>query len=148
MKRLYLTCLAVAAMAIQAMAVNPLVIRDSEKDTSVAVGEVSHVTFAADGSVTVHCTDSKTIVIAADKFVSLRFNNDRPAGVIDVVADDASSLSFGNGVITSSVAGINLYDAAGAVVASSATEQLATDGVAPGVYVVVSGSSTLKIVVK
>ena len=147
MKRLIFSCLCAAAVGC-AMADNPLVVRLAEGDTQVEVEKISHITFDADGSVCVHCTDGTSITAAADKFVSLRFNSEH-SGIEAVVAGADSSLSLGaDGIISASVPCIVLYDAAGQRVASSESNSLSTSGLQPGVYIVSAGDASLKIIVK
>lgn len=147
MKRLIISCLCAAAVG-SAWAIDPLVVRDVDRDTQVGVENLSHVVFVADGSVEVHCLDGSVITVPADKFVSLRFNTDR-SGVEAIEAVGGAKLAIGaNGVITSSVAGIAVYDAAGHKVASSESTELPTGGLQPGVYIVSAGGSSLKIAVK
>ena len=80
--------------------------------------------------------------------MSLRFNSEH-SGIEAVVAGAESSLSLGaDGIISASVPGIVLYDAAGQRVASSESNSLSTSGLQPGVYIVSAGDASLKIIVK
>lgn len=147
MKKFYLTCMAVIAMAATAYAANPLVIREKGNDTTVAVDQVQRITFAADGSVNVYCTDSRVITIPAADFVSLRFNTDMN-GVTAAVSGGDAQLTVCGGVITSTTAGIAVYDMTGTAVASSSSDSLATSEIPAGVYIIKSGTTTLKVAVK
>lgn len=147
MKKIYLTCMAVIALSATVYAANPLVIRERGNDTSVAVDQVQRITFAPDGSVSVYCTDSHVITIPASDFVSLRFNTEMN-GVTAVVSGGDAQLTVSDGVITSTTAGITVYGMNGAAVASSSSNTLATSEIPAGVYIIKSGTTTLKVAVK
>ena len=146
MKRLILTSMA-AALFMPLFAVNPLIIRDKDNDTALEIEKLSHVVFHAAGGISVYRTDGSVTFVPADKFVSLRFNT-AMNGVESVGSDSAGAIAYSGGVISSGEPGIAVYNASGACVASTAGETLSTAGIAPGVYVVTAGKSTLKIVVK
>lgn len=78
---------------------------------------------------------------------------DMPQGGVDSMVADAIEIGYAAGVITLPVAGdIQVYSAAGALVASGRGEQLSVDGLAAGMYIVKANAggcqATRKIVVR
>lgn len=149
MKRHLAMCLAAALAVPASLASTPLVVRTADADHQVAVENLSHVVFAADGSVSVHCLDGNKVEVAADKFVSLRFNTDRPAAAVsDITTDRSKEFTVSDGSITAPDAGIVLFDTSGREVARSATQTISTHQLTPGTYIARSGVSSLKVIVR
>ncbi len=78
---------------------------------------------------------------------------DMPQGGVDSMAADAIEIGYAAGVITLPVAGdIQVYSAAGALVASGRGEQLSVDGLAAGMYIVKASAdgcqATRKIIIR
>lgn len=78
---------------------------------------------------------------------------DMPQGGVDSMVADAIEIGYAAGVITLPVAGdIQVYSAAGALVASGRGEQLSVDGLAAGMYIVKASAdgcqATRKIVIR
>lgn len=78
---------------------------------------------------------------------------DMPQGGVDSMVADAIEIGYAAGVITLPVAGdIQVYSAAGALVASGRGEQLSVDGLAAGMYIVKANAggcqATRKIVIR
>ena len=78
---------------------------------------------------------------------------DMPQGGVDSMVADAIEIGYAAGVITLPVAGdIQVYSAAGALVASGRGEQLSVDGLAAGMYIVKASAdgcqATRKIIIR
>ena len=131
--------------AAASFAQDPLVIRETTGDRTVAISQLDYVSFASDGGIEVVLTSGETITVAADKFVSLRFNT---RSAVKEISAEGGKLRLGQGQILADKGGIELYDLQGRKVASTKGRALPLAGFTPGIYVAKAGNSSLKIEVK
>lgn len=67
------------------------------------------------------------------------------AGIDSSIANDASGLTIGHGIVTSATSGIELYNTSGTLVRKSASDTMSLQDLPAGIYIIRSGKSAAKV---
>lgn len=122
-----------------------MVVRQKTGDTSIAISNISQITFPAAGGVLISLNDGTSQSYAHENLYSLRFNMAVTA-IEQIDAKENNAIVFDGTTVSAPTAGISVYSLDGSLVANGGSSRLDVSHLVSGVYIVKAGCLTAKIV--